>query len=327
MLTTKAWVRLVLILAAFVIFGPRSSAQTISCSSDDGHRHYCPADTRGGVQLVKQRSDSPCQQGYSWGFDRGGVWVDRGCRADFAVSAYQYRGPVGGGGGGGVTISCSSDDGGRHYCPATPGRVQLIQQRSQSACREGYSWGQDGRGIWVDHGCRADFSVDSYQYGGGGFGGGSGGGGTISCSSDDGRRHYCETNGRGRVQLARQRSESACTEGYSWGQDGRGVWVDHGCRADFNAGGGWNGGGWDRDRDRDRDRDWNRGNNGSDADLVVSCASDDMHRHYCPADTRGGVRLLKQRSDSSCRQGYSWGFDRRGIWVDHGCRADFQVVR
>jgi hypothetical protein len=326
MLTTKAWVRLVLIVAAFVIFGPRSSAQTISCSSDDGHRHYCPADTRGGVQLVKQRSDSPCQQGYSWGFDRGGVWVDRGCRADFAASAYQYRGPVGGGGGGGVTISCSSDDGGRHYCPATPGRVQLIQQRSQSACREGYSWGQDGRGIWVDHGCRADFAVDSYQYGGGGFGpgsGGGGGGGTMSCSSDDGRRHYCETNGRGRVSLARQRSESACTEGYSWGQDGRGVWVDHGCRADFNVGGGWNGGGWDRDRDRD----WNRGNNGSDADLVVSCASDDMHRHYCPADTRGGVRLLKQRSDSSCRQGYSWGFDRRGIWVDHGCRADFQVVR
>ena len=150
MLTTKAWVRLVLIVAAFVIFGPRSSAQTISCSSDDGHRHYCPADTRGGVQLVKQRSDSPCQQGYSWGFDRGGVWVDRGCRADFAVSAYQYRGPVGGGGGGGVTISCSSDDGGRHYCPATPGRVQLIQQRSQSACREGYSWGRTaGASGWI----------------------------------------------------------------------------------------------------------------------------------------------------------------------------------
>ena len=325
MLTTKAWVRLVLIVAAFVIFGPRSSAQTISCSSDDGHRHYCPADTRGGVQLVKQRSDSPCQQGYSWGFDRGGVWVDRGCRADFAVSAYQYRGPVGGGGGGGVTISCSSDDGGRHYCPATPGRVQLIQQRSQSACREGYSWGRTaGASGWIMaagpilqwiHTSTAVAGLEEDR----------GGGGTISCSSDDGRRHYCETNGRGRVQLARQRSESACTEGYSWGQDGRGVWVDHGCRADFNVGGGWNGGGWDRDRDRDRD--WNRGNNGSDADLVVSCASDDMHRHYCPADTRGGVRLLKQRSDSSCRQGYSWGFDRRGIWVDHGCRADFQVVR
>jgi hypothetical protein len=52
-----------------------------------------------------------------------------------------------------------------------------------------------------------------------------------------------------------------------------------------------------------------------------------MHRHYCQADTRGGVQLIKQRSDSSCRQGRSWGFDRRGIWVDHGCRADFQVGR
>jgi hypothetical protein len=320
MFTTKAWVRLVLVVAAFVIFGPRSSAQTLSCSSDDGHRHYCPADTRGGVQLLKQRSDSPCQQGYSWGFDRGGVWVDRGCRADFAVNAYQYRGPVSGGGGG-VTISCSSDDGGRHYCSATPGRVRLLQQRSQSPCQEGYSWGSDGRGIWVDHGCRADFSVDSYQYGGGpGQYSGGGDGGTVSCSSDDGGRHYCPTNG-GRVRLSRQRSESPCREGYSWGQDRRGIWVDHGCRAEFAVERGWGGGGWDRDRDRDR------GNNGSDADLVVSCSSDDMHRHYCPADTRGGVRLWKQRSDSSCRQGYSWGYDRRGIWVDHGCRADFQVVR
>jgi hypothetical protein len=171
MFNTKTWVRLALVVAALVVFGPRSSAQTISCSSDDGNRHYCPADTRGGVQLVKQRSDSPCQQGYSWGFDRGGVWVDRGCRADFAVSAYQYRGPVSGEG---VTISCSSDDGGRHYCSATPGRVRLLQQRSQSPCQEGYSWGSDGRGIWVDHGCRADFAVDSYQFGGGPDSGGAG---------------------------------------------------------------------------------------------------------------------------------------------------------
>ena len=85
MFTAKTWVRLGLVVTALVIFGPRSSAQTISCSSDDGHRRYCPADTRGGVRLIKQRSDSPCRQGYSWGFDRGGIWVDRGCRADFVV--------------------------------------------------------------------------------------------------------------------------------------------------------------------------------------------------------------------------------------------------
>jgi hypothetical protein len=70
-------------LAALAIFTPRSVAQTISCSSDDGKRHYCSAP--GPVQLVKQRSESPCRQGYSWGYDRRGIWVDHGCRADFQV--------------------------------------------------------------------------------------------------------------------------------------------------------------------------------------------------------------------------------------------------
>jgi hypothetical protein len=248
MLNTRNWLQLGLVVAASVIFCPRSPAQTFSCSSDDGHRRYCPADTRGGVQLLKQRSDSPCNQGYSWGFDRGGVWVDRGCRADFAVNAYRNPG-----------------------------------------------------------------------FGGQGF---NNSGGTISCSSDDGHRHYCPADSRGRVRLVQQRSESPCREGYSWGSDDRGVWVDHGCRADFAVGGGWNGG---------RDRDWDRGGNGYQGggqDQIVSCSSDDMHRHYCPADTRrGSVQLLKQRSDSACRQGYSWGYDRRGIWVDRGCRADFQIIR
>jgi hypothetical protein len=36
-----------------------------------------------------------------------------------------------------------------------------------------------------------------------------------------------------------------------------------------------------------------------------------------------GVRMVKQNSDSTCQQDYSWGFDRNGIWVDHGCRGDF----
>jgi hypothetical protein len=243
MFTIKNWVRCGLVVGVLVIFGPRSSAQTISCSSDDGHRHSCPADTRGEVRMVRQNSGAACQQNYSWGFDRDGVWVDHGCRADFVIDPYQERGPD-------ITISCSSDDGQRHYCPVnSQGRVRLAQQRSDSACREGYSWGSDERGIWVDHGCRADFAIEG----------------------------------------------------------------DRGSR----------------DRDQDRYRDGDRGNddNQSDQDQIISCASDDMHRHYCPADTRGGVQLIKQHSDSSCRQGRSWGYDRRGIWVDHGCRADFQVGR
>jgi len=244
MIGVRNWLQLALVAAALVIFSPRSSAQTISCSSDNGHRHYCPADTRGGVRLLRQRSGSACDQGKSWGFDRGGVWVDHGCRADFAIDSYQYRGPAQDSVG---TVSCSSDDGKRHYCTLdSHGRVRLQQQRSGSPCREGYSWGSDDNMIWVDHGCRADFAVEV----------GPGG----------------DRNPYGDTQFGRS--------SYLGGQD-----------------------------------------------LVISCSSDDMHRHYCPADTRGGVQLIRQRSEASCRQGRSWGYDRSGIWVDHGCRADFQINR
>lgn len=58
---------------------------TVNCSSDDGRRHYCEVDTRAGVTLLKQHSGSPCDLNRTWGFDRRGIWVDRGCRADFQV--------------------------------------------------------------------------------------------------------------------------------------------------------------------------------------------------------------------------------------------------
>jgi hypothetical protein len=35
--------------------------------------------------------------------------------------------------------------------------------------------------------------------------------------------------------------------------------------------------------------------------------------------------MVRQLSGSPCQQNYSWGFDDRGIWVDHGCRADFSL--
>jgi hypothetical protein len=58
---------------------------TVNCSSNDGHRHLCQTETRYGVRLLKQISGSPCEEGRTWGYERGGIWVDRGCRADFEV--------------------------------------------------------------------------------------------------------------------------------------------------------------------------------------------------------------------------------------------------
>jgi Protein of unknown function (DUF3011) len=57
----------------------------------------------------------------------------------------------------------------------------------------------------------------------------------ITCSSNDGKRNWCDI-GRGRdVRLARQISGSACIQGSTWGTDRRGLWVDNGCRAEFRV--------------------------------------------------------------------------------------------
>jgi hypothetical protein len=109
--------------------------------------------------MVRQRSGSPCQQGSTWGYDRRGIWVDRGCRADFVVNTYRPN-PGYGPGPGGQTITCSSDNGRRNYCAVDTRRgVRLVRQRSGSPCQQGSTWGYDRRGIWVDRGCRADFVV------------------------------------------------------------------------------------------------------------------------------------------------------------------------
>ena len=59
----------------------------------------------------------------------------------------------------------------------------------------------------------------------------------------------------------------------------------------------------------------------------VTCASDDGKRHLCPVTTQYGVRMVNQRSGSPCVQGQTWGYNRTQIWVDRGCRADFQLGR
>src|SRR3954452_22244847 len=51
------------------------------------------------------------------------------------------------------------------------------------------------------------------------------------------------------------------------------------------------------------------------AQSTMTCSSDDMRRHYCSADTRGGVQMVRQHSDAACIQGRTWGYDQRGIWV------------
>ena len=133
----------------------------ITCSSDDGRRNWCDIGPSRDVRLVRQISGSACVRDSTWGVDRRGLWVDRGCRAEFVVNR--------GGGpppppppayGPSTVVTCSSNDGGRRWCDIGGRRdVRLVRQISGSPCVRDSTWGVDRRGLWVDRGCRADFKV------------------------------------------------------------------------------------------------------------------------------------------------------------------------
>lgn len=226
-----------------------------------------------------------------------------------------YPGP--GYGGAPTRFRCESEDGRQKFCSVdTRDGVRLVRQLSSTPCRRGTNWETQRRGVWVSHGCRAEFEVG---YGGGGDYGSDGfrrsnpQQGVVRCESDDGRTRQCAADTRGGVQLVRQLSSSACVEGRTWGYSRDAVWVSQGCRADFRTGvGGGSGLG---------------GSYGGDTGGVqtLRCESANDRQRQCNATVRRGVTLVRQLSSAACIEGSTWGWDRNGIWVDRGCRAEFRV--
>jgi hypothetical protein len=197
-------------------------AQRVSCESRDYQQNYCQIGGRvSAAWLVYQRSQAACIQGQTWGYDGGGIWVNRGCSAEFG---YRTSRPSGN------TVQCESRDYRQTYC-ATDARISnawLVEQRSQAPCIQGRSWGWDNRGIWVTHGCEAVFAYE--------------GGGRapppppnrVACESQHYQYQYCGVGPRvARAWLIEQRSSAACVEGQTWGYRGNGIWVNQGCGGVF----------------------------------------------------------------------------------------------
>ena len=260
-------------LAAGIVFGaallagaPADADQSIVCESRDNRYEECRIDTRGGVSLDQQLSKSPCRYNDSWGYNRRGVWVSEGCRARFIVRDPGWHDSSSGGWGSqdGSAVRCESRDNRRQYCDAnTRDGVRLSRQLSRSACDYGATWGYDRRGIWVDHGCRADFELR--RRGWGSPGASNPQGRVVQCESRDNRRQYCRANTRGGVRLDEQLSRSPCRRGSWWGYDSGGVWVRDGCRARFSLGRGYAGG--------DRSYDSYSSDGGSDGAAAVAGAA------------------------------------------------------
>jgi hypothetical protein len=209
-------------------------------------------------------------------------------------------------------LRCESTTGRRVECHFDgAGSVQLSRQFSSKACIKGQSWGVDRNAVWVDRGCRADFTVTPFDDRNDGvwrqrqhrtI--------TVVCESNDGRRHRCAADTLGQITLGRQISSNRCVEGRTWGASSDGIWVDHGCRAEFLIA---DNGGTYRERGP------------SQAMRTLTCESDGARRSYCRADNRFGMSLTHEISRGKCVINQTWGTDRNGVWVSDGCRAEFAV--
>jgi hypothetical protein len=150
----------------------------VRCASQSYDYNMCQVDTGRGsqVQLVRQISKTRCEEGRNWGWNRAGIWVDKGCEGVFRV-ARRWQGGGGGpgpGNGGGdwrpgsgwdqaIRVQCASQSYRYNMCQVDTGRgsdVRVERQISKTRCVEGQTWGWNRAGIWVDQGCEAVFRVD-----------------------------------------------------------------------------------------------------------------------------------------------------------------------
>lgn len=198
-------------------------------------------------------------------------------------------------------VRCESD-GALERCPMDISRgVQLVRQVSEASCIRETSWGVDGGGIWVSHGCHAEFSA-------------------VAASPTGGRKVRrvvrCESKGRvvncpvllrgAPVRLLRQQSLLPCREGHTWGYGRNEIWVSRGCQGQFEVGA-------------------EDGSGFVDIPRQVTCESKSEMRRECGVTIERRATLVKQLSNAPCEEGRSWGWSRNGIWVDKGCRAEFSA--
>lgn len=251
---TLAWMTIGLIGGSVLAVWPGSveaaPASRVRCESKDGRWQYCRLpEGKGEVTMLRQISSSACIRNNSWGVDDNGLWVARGCRAEFGrEGAADVETVAASGNAAGVrkrVLRCESRSRGMEHCPIDiAGSVRLTRQLSNLDCELGESWGYDEKGVWVARGCRAEFEVEAVSRPSGQFlrrlfGGGetatSGAtmGRPLRCESIDGERKECRTGGVKRVELVRQLSRATCLAERNWGWDANRVWVAQGCRAEF----------------------------------------------------------------------------------------------
>lgn len=275
-------------------------AQEVICSSIDGRYSECRVPFRGTAMITSQISDSACIEGRTWGNKPGAnasVWVKDGCRARFGiVRTNSAPGPARGERATVRTIE-------QEYARLHNGRMISDAQLEYYLDRADSGWSlrqisdnmaaamrSNGNNPW-----RPQPGYVARE---------------VVCSSIDRRYTECRVPFRGTAMITSQISDSACTEGRTWGNKpgaNASVWVKDGCRARFGV--------------------VRTGTAPGQNNRLVVCQSYKGRYRECPTGFRGDVQLSRRLNKSAaCVEGRTWGQKPGVVWVSRGCRAQFTSV-
>lgn len=291
----------------------------VRCESVRSRRTFCSVNTQGSVRLSQQLSQRACVAGRTWGYTYRGIWVSRGCRAQFVVgrSTPYHDATVDSGhshyvDSSGRVVHCVATASGRTYCGDSHSRYVMAGTRDPD-CIQGQTWGTDERGVWVSGNCSADFNASPYDN-------------DVNTSTEVNHTHHLDSSGQlvhcvatatGRTYCGDSHShltmsgspDPACVEGRTWGRDERGVWVSSGCNADFSV--------------SDPGTETSHSHYVDSSGRLIHCVASASGRTYC-GESHAHYVMAGTR-DPDCVEGQNWGFDDRGVWVSGTCNADFTM--
>lgn len=205
----------------------------VRCESYNYQKKTCPTDLRNAeVSLIHQLSHASCTN--NWGYNRSGIWVDNGCKADFFVSTTHHDDYNQS-----EYIDCFSNNRRTRVCEVpdlASVSIEQIHSRPQRSCQG--KWGYSRDGIWVKSGCRATFKIEpftSHDYPGDDYDDPVTSE-LVRCQSKRYRYKACEVGRIQDVQLERVLRKSNCSSG-NWGVNYEGgiIWVRNGCQAEFRV--------------------------------------------------------------------------------------------
>jgi hypothetical protein len=104
-------------------------------------------------------------------------------------------------------------------------------------------------------------------------------------------------------------STNPCRPNETYGQSSGYIWVDEGCRAEFEV----------------TQPGLGSGNGGNGGVTRITCESQNNAQRGCPYPSGSTVRFASQISSQPCVLNQSYGISANYVWVAHGCRAVFEV--